>query len=387
MSAVYLTPTVINEFAAAVRTALAGLSPDEIDELTDGLEADLAESASDSGSIDLGDPVAYAEELRTAAGLPLPAAGKRSVHPLSETLALAASFRVRLLTSLRGNPITASILETAIALRPVWWIARGWAVYELVYLVFFGGPVRLIPQSLTHLVIVLLFVALSVQWGRGRWLPYQWLKLVRIAASIVAVIALPGVISAAIGNSTVYYDSVGEATPMGLTQDGRAVTNIFAYDADGNPLTNVQLFDQDGTPLSGQTDDTMYVTQYDDSTGTETVVVPSASVPGRAGWNVYPLRVAPPGTLDGVTNLSALATNPLLTPAQLPFDHVQALAPITPSPTSTPSAQPSATPGATAPPTALPTSTPAPVGPGTGTTPTAAPSPSITPVPTTTKKP
>ena len=64
-----ITTTPTDEFAAKVREALSDLPPDELDELTDGLEADLAERAEESG-LELGDPSAYAEELRAAAGYP-----------------------------------------------------------------------------------------------------------------------------------------------------------------------------------------------------------------------------------------------------------------------------------------------------------------------------
>jgi uncharacterized membrane protein len=70
MSAATLALPVITEFAAAVRSALSDLGPDEADDLTDGLEADLTDRLADGDATELGDPAAYAEELRAAAGLP-----------------------------------------------------------------------------------------------------------------------------------------------------------------------------------------------------------------------------------------------------------------------------------------------------------------------------
>lgn len=50
MSTSITTPDVdIRAFAAAVRAELDDLPPEEVDDLLDGLEADLAEQASDSG--------------------------------------------------------------------------------------------------------------------------------------------------------------------------------------------------------------------------------------------------------------------------------------------------------------------------------------------------
>lgn len=53
---------------------------------------------------------------------------------------------------------------------------------------------------------------------------------------------------------------------------------------------NAQLFDQDGNPLDlVDAGDQRFSTIYDVD-GVESTVVPSDSVPGRVGWNVYPLR-------------------------------------------------------------------------------------------------
>jgi hypothetical protein len=47
----------VDAFAAEVRLALADLPADEVEALTDGLEADLAERVAERGD-ELGDPVA-----------------------------------------------------------------------------------------------------------------------------------------------------------------------------------------------------------------------------------------------------------------------------------------------------------------------------------------
>ncbi|MBK9101121.1 MAG: hypothetical protein IPM90_06235 [Austwickia sp.] len=60
-------------YVSAVRTALTDLSPDDLDDLTAGMAADLTEMVRERGGAltdHLGDPRAYAAELRAAAGLP-----------------------------------------------------------------------------------------------------------------------------------------------------------------------------------------------------------------------------------------------------------------------------------------------------------------------------
>ena len=62
----------VNEYVQQVRAELADLPPDDVEELTGGLEADLAERLAESpdGLAGLGSPQVYAAELRSAAGLP-----------------------------------------------------------------------------------------------------------------------------------------------------------------------------------------------------------------------------------------------------------------------------------------------------------------------------
>ncbi len=69
-----VTHPEVAAFVAAVRRALDDLTPDEIDDLTGGLEADLDDALTDGGATSgierFGSPADYAAELRSAAGLP-----------------------------------------------------------------------------------------------------------------------------------------------------------------------------------------------------------------------------------------------------------------------------------------------------------------------------
>jgi hypothetical protein len=239
----------IAHFAQQVRAELADLSADDLDDLTDGLEADLAESLEEDPTRELPDPVAYAIELRTAAGLPpetKPGRGLRgAVRGMTSGL---RSTREQVVTSLRNHPMTAGMLGFAEALRPTWWVLRAWVAYWLVAAIF-GSEGGLFPHDLWWLVL-LAFVVISVQLGRGRWRAKGVPTLVLIG-NIVAVIAVLPVLVAAgswYGSSEVYLASEPEPT-AGTTMNDRPVTNIYAYDAEGKPLKDVQLFDQDGAPL------------------------------------------------------------------------------------------------------------------------------------------
>ncbi|MFT4220964.1 MAG: hypothetical protein QM611_10645, partial [Microbacterium sp.] len=89
----------ISAFAAAVRRELGDLPVEEVDDLVDGLEADLADQAADAGDgFELPEPVAYASELRSAAGLPERSDAASARVPLRERVArarAAASARLR----------------------------------------------------------------------------------------------------------------------------------------------------------------------------------------------------------------------------------------------------------------------------------------------------
>ena len=271
----------VTAFAKAVRRSLADLGPDTLDELTDGLEADLADKLADGEP--LGDAAAYAAELRAAAGV-TPATRPTVADNVRANL---AELRSRI-APLLAQPAVAAVLAFLVTLRPAWWVLRGWVVFGLLN---WRRQWSAVPDDAAQWVMLLAFVVLSVQWGRGRWLPWPWSRGAVIAISVVAVLMLWPV---------VYYSQLqlqenandDYPTHMGLLSNGGEVTNIFAYGADGKPLTDVQLFDQYGDPLSLAPQDQEYIEQYS-TTGEYSYLVPNENVAGRKGWNVFPLQASP----------------------------------------------------------------------------------------------
>lgn len=75
------THTETEDYLGQLRHELADLPPDEVDEIVQDLEPQLAEIAEDNGALTdrLGTPAEYARELRTAAGLGEPAPRRPSV--------------------------------------------------------------------------------------------------------------------------------------------------------------------------------------------------------------------------------------------------------------------------------------------------------------------
>ncbi|MFT4220771.1 MAG: hypothetical protein QM611_09665, partial [Microbacterium sp.] len=204
---------------------------------------------------------------------------------------------------LRSSRAAAWLLDLLVALRPVWWVARGWALYAIPASMLDDGdssPWR--PNSLGSWLMLAAIVLLSVQWGRGRWAPAAWLRGLRITASVVAVALLPILIGAAVnamGNAGEAVDYDESYSTPGLVLDGKDVKNIFAYDAAGEPIDRVQLFDQDGRPLTtvGANRDDGVV--WDDRCGDDGDAPVALTSPGRAPvWNVFPLRVVPDGCFE-----------------------------------------------------------------------------------------
>ncbi|GIT78747.1 hypothetical protein LLS1_04160 [Leifsonia sp. LS1] len=346
-------------FAAAVRSHLSDLPADDVDDLTDGLEADLLEQAEDNdGALTADDPGQYASELRASAGLP-ERAGSAAAPTLRERVGESvARMRGEASRLARSSRFGAWLTDFLLALRPAWWVFRGWAVYVVGWLLF-TGQARLLPTQILGWVVLGASVLVSVQWGRGRWLPQRWLTYVRLLASVVAVLAAPfvvGGLASAVNDSGSYAAGpVDDLPPQGLTLDGSAVTNIFGYDADGRPLDHIQLFDQNGAPLVTVGGDSTGL-DADPNTSDAVVPVPYAKIGSTYVWNVYPLRVAPldadgrPKTgEEAAASLPFPATNPL-SAYELP----------TPEPTPTPTPSVTARPGDAATTTPTPVPTPAP---------------------------
>ena len=296
----------VTEFAKAVRRELADLGPDVIDDLTDGLEADLADKLDDGAP--LGDPAAYAAELRDASGLS-PASRSRHLDRFRDDLVVLRSR----FASLAARPAVAAVLAFLVALRPVWWIIRGWALF---YILAGFTPV---PQNEFDPWVLLGLVVLSVQWGRGRWLPWKWSRGAVIALSVIAALAVPAAFTAVADRLTF----ASRIDPDDYISDGillnkQPITNIFAYGADGQPLTDVRLYDQYGNPFSVVPDE-WDQGQFWAEDGT--LLLPSERA-GTEGWNVYPLEAADP---DDINENGEAPTWAKRIPVQAPFASVQEL--------------------------------------------------------------
>jgi hypothetical protein len=322
----------VDEFARAVRAALSDLPPDEIEDLTDGLEADLAERASDQDSPEFGDPLAYASELRSAAGLP-PRAAKAS-RRIDGVIAATWHELRRGLRELNTHPLIARLAAFFVAIRPLWWAFRAWVFYCIVTWVL-GVPT--LTFNLATLMIGVGSLIVSVQFGRGKWQPRAWMRAALVAINVVLVLTVPVVLLATsfafnseVDNAFADGQSQSAQGTSGLQYNGRQISNIFAYDASGKPLTDVQLFDQSGKPLNAVPNSAQ---QLSDN---PPYLVPNGSVVGRRGWNVYPLETIPASQIGNDGNPKPTAKPKPATPTFLIVPPLANSAPAMPTATPTP---------------------------------------------------
>ncbi|MGV8885582.1 MAG: hypothetical protein ACOH1T_08360 [Microbacteriaceae bacterium] len=306
----------IAAFSAAVRGELNDLPADEIDDLTDGLEADLSDQAADDDAPALGDPADYADELRSAAGLDARESAQRppliDLAGMRQTLASARDAASRYI---HDRPALAALVAFVVSLRPLWWVIRGLALLLMTTVVAYQ-----LSYGVGLLISAIACVLVSIQWGRGKWAPWAWVRAVRVLASVVTILLIPQLVTTAwylafpgYGNVEEYYP------PQGLMNNDSQVTNIFAYDADGNPIVDVQLFDQDGNPLSTFSAEAFgeeYFTTSDAQGYDNLWLIRRVTASSVGGWNVYPLQTA---EMDGADRFGKIGE------ARLPFPHADPL--------------------------------------------------------------
>jgi len=364
----------VASYAAAVRRHLVGLTAEQVEDLTDGLEADLGDALADPlgsprGAADeadltarFGSPATYARDLRTAAGLPDAGAPvqRRRLRGVLTAPVQAADRRARAaLDRLRERSWWPPVEEFLLTLAPAVWLLRGWIVARVVSAVLRalvpdgGAGGAWLPTTFLDWLLLVGLCIVSVQWGRGRWQDGRWSRRARVAATVVAVVAaLPvvGAVAAYDARATavrVEYQTVysPEAPQDGVVVGGMAVSNLFAYDAAGNPIEGVQLFDDRGRPVR---------TTSDDGTGEWSLpgvaerwsFVSAQDADGRQLWNVYPLLGGPSASFgwDDATGRRVLTGGVAPRTPPRPF----AKAPSVTLPGSTTATTPGATPGATA---------------------------------------
>lgn len=302
----------VTDFVDRVRARLSDLSDEEREELVGGLEADLAELVADGGSVaELGDARAYADELRSAAGLERRrghaatlSGVRRPRRPLRVTTAdVLDGARERWERRMASRPGLAAAWEAVQHLRPAWWLLRAWVAVQVLDMA--TGPweyLTLVPRfgdDVTGLLVLAGAAVVSVLMGLRKVWPAshspRWVsaRVVLVGLNLFAVVMTLAVVngfpSAGTLNHYAHPNVSGMFRPYqqpGLLNDGRTVRNIYAYGADGNPIEGVQLFDQRGKPLAVEAWSAMRL-RYQG----RTPMVYAWRNGDQEVWNAYPLPV------------------------------------------------------------------------------------------------
>ncbi|HYY09784.1 MAG TPA: hypothetical protein VE781_02540 [Kineosporiaceae bacterium] len=341
MTAPVVRPEVAR-FVDDVRAALADLAPEEVDDLTEGLAADVSDTVGDGDVASLGDPTAYAAELRSAAGLPPRGGGGAG----SGVAAIFAADR-RMLDAgqawLDRQAWWPKVRDFLVVIRPCWWVLRGWAVFQVVASGL-GIDRSILPHGLFGLVLFAALVVASVQVGL-RSAGYTGTRYaLLLTVNVVVVAVLLAELATPWSSMQAAAQEYATAAPSGegLWANGEPVRNVFAYDAEGRLVPVVQLYDQDGRPLELAPD--ARTQSADDGTGLE--AVPAVNADGRVLWNAYPVRQVPAGQgVDESGRPIPAAPAPAPTSAPPPFRGVAPVVTPSASPSPSPSVSPGASPG------------------------------------------
>lgn len=296
----------IRAFAAAVRAELSDLPVEDVDDLVEGLVGDLTDQAADSDdAFRLGDPAEYARELRTAAGLPERAAEQKRM-PLRQRVSAAYAQARR---SSAGEAFAGFLA----AIRPAWWVLRGVALYGIIGNMLSLGPRTLsgkhsFESMLLAWILLMAIVFISIQWGRGVWVPKAMKRALNIVLSIIAVIVIPlGWASLTQPQHPVYVETF---RPGGLQLDGIQISNLFVYDAEGTLIDGAQIFTSRGTPVNLYGEESADATDASPWGGwsDDGLVVPFIDPQNRPVWNMYPLHVAPLDETTGNADFDKITT-------------------------------------------------------------------------------
>ena len=229
-----INATEIQVFVAKVRQKLADLSPAVVAELTDGLEADLTDRASEEGAdFKLGTPTEYAAELRASAGLP------------GGTAARSGAARLVL-------GVWKLVAEFFTALLPAWWVARGIIIGAGLTWLWDGS---FSPAGYLRIgaVVITLSVVLSVVIG----LKSPRNALTRTASVLLAVVLMVGVaypLQLLQTRMSDYNNLRGLAAGKVITWGGHYMGEVTAFDAKGNRLPMATLKSQFGWTIYHQSD-------------------------------------------------------------------------------------------------------------------------------------
>jgi hypothetical protein len=244
------------EFANKVRAELSHLTSEQVADLTDGLEADIASSLDDGA--DIGSAEKYATDLLAAAGM------TKGVEVVPNAVDVFINKARRWFVSISD-------------LEPAWWIFRAWVATQLIGWLLFreqsSSPGYLEWRNMEWGGVVVLGVMLygSVRIGRAK--PTKWKTALSISHVVLAVAGLAfmfvsprgesgtiGYLNPPPGQSSCQFVSVPDVVGLSIADAKSILTSM------GMAGT---IFDQDAMTTLAQVPDDVIVLQQDPLAGNQ----------------------------------------------------------------------------------------------------------------------
>ncbi|MFD0819372.1 hypothetical protein ACFQ0D_13870, partial [Micromonospora zhanjiangensis] len=240
----------IARYVHRVRLALDDLPMALRDELVEDLPEHLAEVlAEGDGTLAerLGEPEAYAAELRTAAGIPAPSKARPRTDQRFLDGVAAVRTRLRRL-DVKAGPVIgyARLSDFLTLLRPAWWVLRGYLVAQVLGML--TGSWSVLPRFggslLAGTAMLVLAVIGSIWLGRRPTVLPRWPRYALWAGTaVVVLIGLVQFVNLDDRSRLPDYAEISYGSPYEQIQD------VYVYDAEGHLLQGVRLLDQNGQPI------------------------------------------------------------------------------------------------------------------------------------------
>ena len=244
------------EFANKVRAELSHLTSEQVADLTDGLEADIASSLDDGA--DIGSAEKYATDLLAAAGM------SKDVEVVPNAVDVFVNKARRWLVSISD-------------LEPAWWILRAWVATQLIGWLLFrdqsSSPGYLEWRNMQWVGIVVLGVTLYVSVRIGRAKPTKWKTALSISHVVLAVAGLAfmfvsprgesgtiGYLNPPPGQSSCQFVSVPDVVGLSIAEAKSILASMG--------MAGI-IFDQDAMTTLAQVPDDVIVLQQDPLAGNQ----------------------------------------------------------------------------------------------------------------------
>ena len=244
------------EFADKVRAELSHLTSEQIADLTDGLEADIASSLDDGA--DIGSAEKYASDLLAAAGM------SKDVEVVPNAVDVFINKARRWFVSISD-------------LEPAWWLFRAWVATQLIGWLLFrdqtSSPGYLEWRNMQWGGVVVLGVVLYVSVRIGRAKPTKWKTALSISHVVLAVAGLAfmfvsprgeslsiGYLNPPPGQSSCQFVSVPDVVGLPIAEAKSILTSMGMAGS---------IFDQDAMTTLTQVPDDVIVLQQDPLAGNQ----------------------------------------------------------------------------------------------------------------------